>query len=421
VERRPLERDANMAETSRKETQRFATVEEAIADYKQGKLVIIVDDEDRENEGDLCMAAEFVTAEAITFMAREACGLICVPMLQSRLEELRLPMMVRENTSGFGTAFTVTVDADRQFGVTTGISAQDRATTVKVLIDPNTKPSDLSRPGHILPLRYAEGGVLRRTGQTEASVDLCRMAGLYPAAVICEIMNPDGTMARLPELCAFAERHGIKMLTVAHLIEHRRRTEQLITKVAQAPIPTDYGEFVLHVYESSVDSQHHVALVMGDVANGEPPLVRVHSECLTGDVFGSRRCDCGDQLHTAMDRIAREGRGVILYMRQEGRGIGLVNKIKAYALQDGGMDTVEANVHLGFPPDPRDYGIGAQILVDLGLHRLRLMTNNPTKRVGLEAFGLEIADMEKIQTPVHPENQRYLLTKQQKMGHLLGL
>jgi 3,4-dihydroxy 2-butanone 4-phosphate synthase/GTP cyclohydrolase II len=410
-----------MAEVNRRETQRFATVEEAIEDYRQGKLVIIVDDEDRENEGDLCMAAEFVTAEAITFMAREACGLICVPMLQSRLEELRLPMMVRENTSGFGTAFTVTVDAERQFGVTTGISAQDRATTIRVLIDPNTKPTDLSRPGHILPLRYAEGGVLRRTGQTEASVDLCKMAGLYPAAVICEIMNPDGTMARLPELCAFAERHGIKMLTVAHLIEHRRRTERLVTKLAQAPIPTEYGEFELHAYESSVDGQHHVALVMGDVAGGEAPLVRVHSECLTGDVFGSHRCDCGEQLHAAMARIAVEGRGVILYMRQEGRGIGLVNKIKAYALQDTGMDTVEANVHLGFPPDPRDYGIGAQILVDLGLHRIRLMTNNPTKRVGLEAFGLEIVDMEKLQTPVRPENQRYLLTKQQKMGHLLGL
>jgi 3,4-dihydroxy 2-butanone 4-phosphate synthase/GTP cyclohydrolase II len=410
-----------MREANRRDTQRFATVEEAIEDYRSGKLVIIVDDEDRENEGDLCMAAEFVTPEAITFMAREACGLICVPMLQSRLEELRLPMMVRENTSGFGTAFTVTVDAGPQFGVSTGISAKDRATTIKVLIDPNTKPSDLSRPGHILPLRYAEGGVLRRTGQTEASVDLCKLAGLYPAAVICEIMNPDGTMARLPELCAFAERHGIKMLTVADLIEHRRRTEKLITKLAEAPIPTEFGEFVLHVYESSVDGQHHVALVMGDVAEGEPPLVRVHSECLTGDVFGSRRCDCGDQLHAAMDRIAREGRGAILYMRQEGRGIGLVNKIKAYALQDNGMDTVEANVHLGFPPDPRDYGIGAQILVDLGLRRIRLMTNNPTKRVGLEAFGLEIADMEKLQTPVRPENQRYLLTKQQKMGHLLGL
>jgi 3,4-dihydroxy 2-butanone 4-phosphate synthase / GTP cyclohydrolase II len=410
-----------MAETDRRENRRFATVEEAIEDYQHGKVVIIVDDEDRENEGDLCMAAEFVTPEAITFMAREACGLICVPMLQSRLEDLRLPMMVRENTSGFGTAFTVTVDASPKFGVTTGISAHDRARTIQVLIDPVTKPEDLSRPGHILPLRYAEGGVLRRTGQTEASVDLCKLAGLYPAAVICEIMNADGTMARLPELCAFAERHNVKMLTVADLIEHRRRTENLITKLAQAPIPTEYGEFMLHAYESSVDGLHHLALVMGDVRGGEPPLVRVHSECLTGDVFGSRRCDCGEQLHAAMARIAAEGRGAILYMRQEGRGIGLVNKLRAYELQDTGMDTVEANVHLGFPPDPRDYGIGAQMLVDLGIRRMRLMTNNPTKRVGLEAFGLEIVAMEKVATPVRPENQRYLLTKQEQMGHLLGL
>jgi 3,4-dihydroxy 2-butanone 4-phosphate synthase/GTP cyclohydrolase II len=313
------------------------------------------------------------------------------------------------------------VDAAPQFGVTTGISAQDRATTVTVMIDPNTKPGDLSRPGHILPLRYAEGGVLRRTGQTEASVDLSKLAGLYPAAVICEIMNPDGTMARLPELCAFSEKNGICILTVADLIEHRRRTEKLVTKLAEAPIPTEYGEFMLHVYESSVDGQHHVALVKGDVAGEPPPLVRVHSECLTGDVFGSRRCDCGEQLHEAMRLIAAEGRGAVLYMRQEGRGIGLVNKIKAYALQDDGMDTVEANVHLGFPPDPRDYGIGAQILADLGLRRIRLLTNNPAKRVGLDAFGLEIVDLEPLKTPVHPENQRYLLTKQQKMGHLLGL
>jgi 3,4-dihydroxy 2-butanone 4-phosphate synthase/GTP cyclohydrolase II len=330
-------------------------------------------------------------------------------------------MMVRENTSGFGTAFTVTVDAAPKFGVTTGISAYDRATTVKVLIDPNTKPEDLTRPGHILPLRYAEGGVLRRTGQTEASVDLAILAGLYPAAVICEIMNPDGTMARLPELVAFSRRHGIKILTVAQLIEHRRRTEKLITKLAQARIPTEYGEFTLHVYESAVDNKHHVALVMGDVTQGPPPLVRVHSECLTGDVFGSRRCDCGDQLHSAMKMISSESRGVILYMRQEGRGIGLVNKIKAYVLQDNGLDTVEANVHLGFPPDPRDYGIGAQILVDLGLRQLRLMTNNPAKRAGLAGFGLEITECVPIKPILHPENWRYLQTKQEKMGHLLGL
>jgi 3,4-dihydroxy 2-butanone 4-phosphate synthase/GTP cyclohydrolase II len=401
--------------------ERFASVEEAIEDYKQGKFVIIVDDEDRENEGDLCMAAEFVTPQAVTFMAREACGLICVPMLRSRLEELKLPMMVRENTSGFGTAFTVTVDASPEHGITTGISASDRAKTIEVLIDPNTKPEDLSRPGHILPLRYAEGGVLRRTGQTEASVDLAILAGLYPAAVICEIMNADGTMSRLPELFEFAAHHQIKILTVAQLIEHRRRTEKLVEHLTEAPIPTEYGQFMLHVYESGVDGKHHVALVMGDVTQGDPPLVRVHSECLTGDVFGSRRCDCGDQLHAAMKMIAEEGRGVILYMRQEGRGIGLVNKIKAYALQDTGLDTVEANVHLGFPPDPRDYGIGAQILVDLGLQKIRLMTNNPAKRVGLGGFGLEIVHLEPLKPILHPENLRYLQTKQDKMGHMLGL
>jgi 3,4-dihydroxy 2-butanone 4-phosphate synthase / GTP cyclohydrolase II len=401
--------------------ERFASVEEAIEDYKQGKFVIIVDDEDRENEGDLCMAAEFVTPQAVTFMAREACGLICVPMLRSRLEELKLPMMVRENTSGFGTAFTVTVDASPEHGVTTGISASDRAKTIEVLIDPNTKPEDLSRPGHILPLRYAEGGVLRRTGQTEASVDLAILAGLYPAAVICEIMNADGTMSRLPELFEFAAHHQIKIMTVAQLIEHRRRTEKLVERLTEAPIPTEFGQFMLHVYESGVDGKHHVALVMGDVTHGDPPLVRVHSECLTGDVFGSRRCDCGDQLQAAMKMIAEEGRGVILYMRQEGRGIGLVNKIKAYALQDTGLDTVEANVHLGFPPDPRDYGIGAQILVDLGLHKIRLMTNNPAKRVGLGGFGLEIVNLEPLKPILHPENLRYLQTKQDKMGHMLGL
>jgi len=407
--------------TEVKVDRQFSTVEEAIEEYKKGNLVIIVDDEDRENEGDLCMAAEFITPEAVTFMAREACGLICVPMLRSRLEELKLPMMVRENTSGFGTAFTVTVDASATHGVTTGISAADRATTIKVLIDPETRPEDLSRPGHILPLRYAEGGVLRRTGQTEASVDLAVLAGLYPAAVICEIMNRDGTMARLPELFGFADEHNLKIISVAQLIEHRRRTEHLVTELTKAPIPTEYGQFMLHVFESAVDGKHHVALVMGDITTGKPPLGRVHSECLTGDVFGSRRCDCGDQLHAAMKMISDEERGVILYMRQEGRGIGLVNKIKAYVLQDNGMDTVEANVHLGFPPDPRDYGIGAQILVDLGLKQIRLMTNNPAKRVGLDGFGLEIVEHVPVKPVVHPENLRYLQTKQDKMGHMLGL
>jgi 3,4-dihydroxy 2-butanone 4-phosphate synthase/GTP cyclohydrolase II len=399
----------------------FAAIPEAIQDYKDGKFVIIVDDEERENEGDLCMASEFVTPEAVTFMAREGCGLICVPMLGSRLDELKLPMMVRENTSGFGTAFTITVDATDRHGVTTGISAHDRAKTIEILIDPKAKPDDLSRPGHILPLRYAEGGVLRRTGQTEASVDLAKLAGLYPSAVICEIMNSDGTMARLPDLVEFSQKWNVRMITVAQLIEYRRRTERLISRLAEAPIPTEFGEFTLHAYESSVDGQHHVALVMGDVRVGPPPLVRVHSQCLTGDVFGSRRCDCGDQLHAAMRMIAEEGRGVILYMRQEGRGIGLVNKIKAYALQDTGMDTVEANLHLGFPPDPRDYGIGAQILVDLGLEKIRLMTNNPAKRVGLDGFGLEIVDRVPVKPVLHPENLRYLQTKQDKMGHLLGL
>ncbi len=406
---------------TRKDESPFASVQQAIQDYKDGKFVIIVDDEERENEGDLCMASQFVTPEAVTFMAREGCGLICVPMLGSRLDELKLPMMVRENTSGFGTAFTITVDATAKHGVTTGISAHDRAKTIELLIDPKARPDDFSRPGHILPLRYAEGGVLRRTGQTEASVDLAKLAGLYPSAVICEIMNPDGTMARLPDLIRFSQKWNINMITVAQLIEYRRRTERLITKLAEAPIPTEYGEFVLHAYESTVDGQHHVALVMGDVRVGPPPLVRVHSQCLTGDVFGSRRCDCGDQLHAAMRKIAEEGRGVILYMRQEGRGIGLVNKIKAYALQDSGMDTVEANLHLGFPPDPRDYGIGAQILVDLGLEKIRLMTNNPAKRIGLDGFGLEIVDRVPIKPVLHPENLRYLQTKQEKMGHLLGL
>jgi len=399
----------------------FASVPEAVEDYKSGKFVIIVDDADRENEGDLCMAAEHITPEAITFMAREGSGLICVPMLGNRLDELKLPMMVGENTSGFGTAFTITVDASPKHGVTTGISAQDRARTVQLLIDPTTHPDDLSRPGHILPLRYAEGGVLRRTGQTEASVDLAQLGGLYPAAVICEIMKSDGSMARLPDLIEFSQKHDIKMISVAQLIEYRRRNEKLVTKLAQAPIPTEYGEFVVHVYESSVDQQHHVALVMGDVASGDAPLVRVHSECLTGDVFHSRRCDCGDQLQASIQMIAGESRGVILYMRQEGRGIGLVNKIKAYALQDNGMDTVEANLHLGFPPDPRDYGIGAQILVDLGLNQIRLMTNNPAKRVGLDGFGLEIVERVSIKPILHPENLRYLQTKQDKMGHLLGL
>jgi 3,4-dihydroxy 2-butanone 4-phosphate synthase/GTP cyclohydrolase II len=328
-------------------------------------------------------------------------------------------MMVESNTSSYGTAFTVAVDARK--GTSTGISAADRAATVLALINPNTRPSDLSRPGHVFPLRYAEGGVLRRTGQTEASVDLAKLAGLYPAAVICEIMNDDGTMSRLPELERFCEEHDVKIISVASLVEYRQRNERLIRKTGQTRIPTPYGEWTLHVYESVVDDKHHVALVQGDITGDPPPLVRAHSECLTGDVFGSMRCDCGVQLHKAMQMIQEEGRGVVLYMRQEGRGIGLVNKIRAYQLQDAGMDTVEANEHLGFPPDPRDYGLGAQILVDLGISKMRLLTNNPAKRVGIEAFGLEAVERVPLITEPNENNRQYLKVKQTKLGHLLGL
>jgi len=397
----------------------FATIPEAIEEFRQGRFVIIVDDEDRENEGDLTIAADKISPEAVNFMATYGRGLICVPIVGRRLDDLEIPMMVQTNTSGFGTAFTVAVDATR--GVSTGISAADRCATVRALIDPTTRPTDLARPGHVFPLRYAEGGVLRRAGQTEASVDLAKLAGLYPAAVICEIMNEDGTMARLPQLEAFASQHHVKIISVASLIEHRRRTEQLIHKTAQTVIPTEHGRWALHVYESAVDDKHHVALVQGDITGEPPPLVRVHSECLTGDVFGSQRCDCGVQLEKAMKMIHEEGRGVLLYMRQEGRGIGLVNKIRAYQLQDAGMDTVEANEHLGFPPDPRDYGLGAQILLDLGVHRMRMLTNNPAKRVGLEAFGLETVERVPLITEPNETNRQYLKVKQTKLGHLLGM
>jgi 3,4-dihydroxy 2-butanone 4-phosphate synthase/GTP cyclohydrolase II len=396
----------------------FASIPEAIQDFKDAKFVIIVDDEDRENEGDLSLAAEHVTPEAINFMAKNGRGLICVPIIGQRLEDLEIPMMVETNTSSYGTAFTVAVDARR--GVSTGISAADRAATVRALIDPNTAASDLSRPGHVFPLRYREGGVLRRTGQTEASVDLAKLAGLYPAAVICEIMNDDGTMARLPELERFSEQFDIKLISVASLIEYRRRTERLIRKIAQTTIPNAFGEWSLHIYESVVDDKHHLALVQGDIRGDPPPLVRAHSECLTGDVFGSQRCDCGVQLYQAMRMVHEEGRGVILYMRQEGRGIGLVNKIRAYQLQDAGMDTVEANEHLGFPPDPRDYGLGAQMLIDLGVKKMRLLTNNPAKRVGLEAFGLEAVERVPLITEPNEINRHYLEIKQTKLGHLLG-
>ncbi|HZT05999.1 MAG TPA: bifunctional 3,4-dihydroxy-2-butanone-4-phosphate synthase/GTP cyclohydrolase II [Chloroflexota bacterium] len=397
----------------------LSSIQEAIQEFREGKFVIIVDDEDRENEGDLAIAADHVSPEAINFMARYGRGLICVPIVGSRLDELEIPMMVDTNTSSYGTAFTVAVDARR--GVSTGISAADRAATVHALIDPKTKASDLSRPGHVFPLRYAEGGVLRRTGQTEASVDLAKLAGLYPAAVICEIMNEDGTMARLPELEQFSAQHGIKVISVASLIEYRRRTERLIRKIAQTTIPTEFGVWALHIYESLVDDKHHLALVQGDISGDPPPLVRAHSECLTGDVFGSQRCDCGVQLRQAMKMIQDEGRGIVLYMRQEGRGIGLVNKIRAYQLQDAGMDTVEANEHLGFPPDQRDYGIGAQILIDLGVSKMRIVTNNPAKRVGLEAFGLEAVERVPLVTEPTESNRQYLRVKQAKLGHLLGL
>ena len=396
----------------------MATIQKAIEDFKQGKMVIIVDDEDRENEGDLSIAAEEVTPEAINFMAQYGRGLICLSILGERLDELQIPMMVQENTSRFGTAFTVSIDAGE--GITTGISAYDRAHTIRTVLDPQTKPRDLVRPGHVFPLRVKEGGVLVRAGQTEASVDLARLAGLYPAVVICEIMNEDGMMARMPRLEEFSEEHGINIITVADLIEYRRRHEKLVRRVAETRLPTRYGDFTAIAYENLVTSEYAaVALVKGQVAGEEPVLVRIHSECLTGDALGSLRCDCGDQLHTAMRMISEEGRGVLLYMRQEGRGIGLLNKLRAYELQDQGLDTVEANKRLGFPPDLREYGIGAQILVDLGLKKLRQLTNNPRKVAALSGYGLEVVERIPIEMPPNPENIRYLRTKREKLGHLL--
>ena len=393
----------------------LAAVEEAIADIRAGKMVIICDDEDRENEGDLAMAAECVTAQHVNFMATHARGLICMPMLGQRLEELRIPLMTQDNTARLGTAFTVSVDVLN--GATTGISAFDRAATVRALIDPNTVPEDLGRPGHIFPLRYMEGGVLKRAGQTEASVDLARLAGLYPASVICEIMADDGTMARMPTLEEFAGKHDIKIVTVADIITFRREHEKLIERVAQARVPTEHGEFMAVSYRSLVDPNEHIALVKGTISADVPVLVRVHSECLTGDVFGSVRCDCGGQMELALQAIEREGSGIFLYMRQEGRGIGIHNKLKAYELQDAGMDTVEANIALGFAPDPRQYGVGAQILLDLGVNKMRLLTNNPQKRVGLESFGLEIVEQVGIFAEITEENRHYLSTKRDKLGH----
>jgi len=395
----------------------LSLVEDAIEDINAGKMVVIVDDEDRENEGDLVMAAEKVTPEAINFMASYGRGLICVPMLGQRLEQLRLPPMTQDNTARLGTAFTVSVDVLK--GATSGISAYDRAATVKALLDPGTHPDDLGRPGHVFPLRYTEGGVLKRAGQTEASVDLARLAHLYPAAVICEIMAEDGTMARMGHLEGFSEEHGIKIVTVADIITYRREHEKLIARAAEARVPTEFGEFVAISYRSIVDPNEHIALVKGTITPNTPALVRVHSECLTGDVFRSIRCDCGDQMALALQAISEDGRGVFLYMRQEGRGIGIHNKLKAYALQDRGMDTVDANIALGFAPDPRQYGVGAQILIDLGVKKMRLLTNNPQKRVGLEAFGLEIIEQVPIMAKVTKENRRYMETKRTRMGHLL--
>ncbi len=394
------------------------SVEQAIEDIRTGKIVIVVDDESRENEGDFVMAAEWVTPEAINLMAAKGRGLICVPMTGERLSQLKLDMMVEHNTSKHTTAFTVSVDIDNG---STGISAHDRAATVKALVDPATKPEDLARPGHMFPLRAQEGGVLVRAGQTEASVDLARMAGLTPAGIVCEIMNEDGTMARMPQLEEISRELGIDIVTVADIIAYRLEHERLVERVAEARLPTMYGMAKAIAYRSDVDPAEHVALVFGNIRTKQPVLVRVHSECLTGDVFGSMRCDCGVQRDIAIKAIAEAGRGVFLYMRQEGRGIGLHNKIRAYALQDDGADTVEANQRLGFPPDLRHYGVGAQILVDLGVRNMRLMTNNPKKIVGLESYGLNIVERVPIVVPSNPENANYLQTKQDKLGHLLSI
>ncbi len=397
----------------------FDRVEDALEDIRRGRMVIVADDEDRENEGDLVCAAEAVTPDLINFMLQHGRGLICVALTEERADELDLPPMTDHNTDPQGTAFTVSVDGHRRLGVTTGISAQDRAATVKLLVDPNTRPADLRRPGHMFPLRARAGGVLRRVGQTEASVDLARLAGFKPAGVICEILKEDGTMARRPELELFARQHGLRFITVAQLVSYRLQKERLVERIAEARLPTAYGEFRVIGYRSLVDDREHVALVKGEVAGQPGVLVRMHSECLTGDVFGSQRCDCGQQLATAMERIDREGKGAIVYLRQEGRGIGLGNKLRAYALQDDGQDTVEANASLGFKPDLRDYGIGAQILLDLGLHSIRLLTNNPRKVVGLDGYDLEIIGREPLQVEAGRHNERYLETKRAKLGHIL--
>jgi 3,4-dihydroxy 2-butanone 4-phosphate synthase/GTP cyclohydrolase II len=399
-------------------TEEFATIEEAVEDIRAGHVVIVVDDADRENEGDFVMAAEKVTPEAINFMATHGRGIICMPCERQRLEELRIPLMVAGKEGSLETAFAVSIDA--RGSTTTGTSAYDRATTIQAVCRAETRPEDIQMPGHVFPLRAHDGGVLKRAGHTEAAIDLTRLAGLHPAGVICEIMHPDGTMARLPELRRVAAEHRLKLISIADLIEYRRKREKLVRRVAEAAIPTTFGEFTAHAYESTVDGRVHVAMVLGEVGGGEQILVRVHSECLTGDVFGSLRCDCGTQLESALEQVGKEGRGVVLYIRgHEGRAIGLTHKLRAYKLQEGGRDTVEANVDLGFPPDPRDYGIGAQILYDLGVRSMRLLTNNPSKRAGLEGYGLSIAERVPLQTTPTQENLDYLRTKREKLGHLL--
>jgi 3,4-dihydroxy 2-butanone 4-phosphate synthase/GTP cyclohydrolase II len=398
---------------------KFSSILEAVEAIRKGQMVIVLDDEDRENEGDLTLSASKVTPEAINFMAKYGKGLICLPMEEDRLDELQLPLMVQDNTSRFETAFTVSVDAIK--GTTTGISAADRAQTIKVAIDPDTKPYDLARPGHIFPLRAKKGGVLNRAGQTEAAVDLSRMAGLYPAGVICEIMKDDGTMARVPDLIPFAKAHDLKIITIKDLIKYRMKTEKLISRVAKFSMPTKFGEFKAFAYHSEIEVETHIAMVKGEWKKDEPVLVRVHSSCLTGDAFGSLRCDCGEQLHQAMAMVNEAGKGVILYMNQEGRGIGIMHKLMAYELQDNGKDTVEANEALGFEADLREYGIGAQILADLGVRKIRLLTNNPKKIVGLEGYGMEVVERVPILIPPSNSNIEYLKTKKEKMGHLLTL
>ena len=402
--------------TGREEFQ-FDTIEDAVESYRRGEMIIIADDEDRENEGDLAIAAEFITPESINFMSKYGRGLICLSMTDKRLDELHIPLMVEKNTASFGTAFCVSIEAKK--GTTTGISAADRATTVLAAIDPSTQPSDLNRPGHMFPLRAQEGGVLKRTGQTEASVDIAKAAGLYPAAVICEIMKDDGTMARIPDLIEFRNKHNLKLITVVDIVRYRLRKERLVEKIAAPDLPTKFGKFIAHTYRSLLDDTTHIALVMGEIRPEDQILVRVHSECLTGDVFGSLRCDCGDQLEKAFEMIAAEGKGILVYLRQEGRGIGLHNKMRAYELQQLGCDTVEANERLGFKADQRDFGIGAQILVDLGAKLIKVMSNNPRKFIALKGYGLDIVERIPIEIEPNESSKHYLKTKKEKLGHML--